>query len=119
MYDTCLKKAILLGLINQQVCEKCIEVGDQVTSADLIWIAAEVYNSDRQLSIMQSMSATATAATAVQNPSICELHMVPVKHNRKVPSVEDRNWGMHNSCYCHGATPSHLKKEYPIRDAEC
>ena len=85
----------------------------------MIWIASEVYNSDRQLSIMQSLSATTTAATAVQNPSVSELHMVQVRHNREGSSTEKRNQGMHKSCYCCEATPSHPKKECPKRDAQC
>ena len=56
-YDKCLCNAIILGLRNKQVYEKCIELGDQLTSIDVIQIALEVYNSDRQLSIMQTLSA--------------------------------------------------------------
>ena len=77
-----------------------------------------MYNCEKQLSIMLSLSATATTATAVQNPSIIELHMVQLKHNRKEPSMEDRNQGLCKSCYCFGVMPSH-PKEFPIRDAEC
>ena len=36
-----------------------------LTSADVIHIATEVYNSDRQLAIMQNLSATTIAVTAV------------------------------------------------------
>ena len=36
----------------------------------MICIATEVYHSDRQLSIMQILNGTTTAATAVQNPSV-------------------------------------------------
>ena len=50
-YDKCWRNSILLGLRNQQVCEKRIKVGDQLTSTDVIQIASEVYNSERQLSI--------------------------------------------------------------------
>ena len=43
-YDKCLPNTILLGLRNQWVYEKCIEVGDQLTSIYVIWVVSEVYN---------------------------------------------------------------------------
>ena len=52
------------------VYEKCIEVGDKLAYADVIYIVTEVYNSDRQLNIIWNLSVTPTAATAVQNPSV-------------------------------------------------
>ena len=61
--------------MNQWVYEKCTGVGDKLASADVIYIATEVYNSDRQLTNMQSLSAITTTATAVQNPSVSELHV--------------------------------------------
>ena len=64
------------------VYEKCIEVGDKLTSADVIQTVTEVYNSDRQLSIMQSLSATTTAATTAQNPSVSELQVVKLRHSK-------------------------------------
>ena len=69
-YEKYLQNTILLDLKNKWVYEKCIEVGDKLTAADVIHIATEVYNSDRQLSIMQSLSTTTKAATAVQNPGV-------------------------------------------------
>ena len=75
-YNKCLWISILLGLKNQWVYEKCVEIGDKPTSADMIHIVTDIYNSDRQLSIMQSLSATTTAATAVKNLSVSELHVV-------------------------------------------
>ena len=70
----------------------------------------KVYNSDKQPSIIQSLSATATAANTVQNPSISELHMVQVKFSKKGPSTEDRSQGTCKSCYCYEATPSHKSR---------
>ena len=101
------------------VYRKSIKVGDQLTITDIIQIASEVYNSDRQLSIIQNLSATTTAATAVQNPNIHEVHMMQAKHSRKEPSMEDRSQSMCKSCYCCGTKPSYLKKKCPTRDAEC
>ena len=118
-YNKCLRNAILLGLRIQWVYEKCIKVGDQLTSADVIQTALEVYNSNRQLSIIQSLSATATGATAVQNQSIGELNMVQAKHSKKGPAMEDRSQGTCKSSYYCEATLSHQKKEFPARDAEC
>ena len=92
---------------------------DQLTSAGVIQITSEAYNSDRQFDIMQSLSATSTSTTVVQNPSVSKLHMVQMKHNRKELSTEDGSQGTSKPCYCCEATPSHPKKECLIRNAEC
>ena len=123
-YDKCLWNAVLLGMINQKVYEKCIGVEDKLTSADVICVAAEVYNSDRQLSIIQILSATATAATAVQNPSLSEIHVVKAKHSKKGSATENRNSGhpdqiKHKSCYYCGVTTSHPKKDCPAKETKC
>ena len=123
-YDKCLWNVILLGFRNQSVYEKCIEVGDKLTSTDLICITAEVYNSDRELSIMQSQSATTKATTAVQNPSVGELHMVNARDRKKWPTAEDRCSGHSGqskckSCYCCGTALLHPKKDCPAKDVEC
>ena len=89
-YDKCLWNAVLLGMTNQRVCEKCIEVGDGLTSADVICITTKVYNSDRLLSIMKSLGATTTAATAVQYTSKSKLHRVKAKYNKKGPATGNR-----------------------------
>ena len=119
LYDIYLRNVILLWLRSQWVYKKCIEVEDQLLSADVIQIASEVYSSDWQLSIMQSLSANATAATAVQNQSVRELCMVQAKHNVKGKSMEDKSQGTCKFCYCCGATSSHPKKECPTRNAKC
>ena len=43
--------------------------------------------------------------------------MMPAKHSKKGPAMEDRSQGTCMSCYCCGATPSHPEKECPARDA--
>ena len=75
-----------------------------LTSSDEIHIADKVYNSDRQLSIMQSLSFTTTAATAVQNPSMGELHAVRTRYNKQGAVTKDRNSGhpgQHSNKLCH------------------
>ena len=67
-YGKCLRNSILLRLRKPVRIQKYIKIGDQLISTDVIWIASEEYNSDWQLSIMQSLSATSIAATAVQKP---------------------------------------------------
>ena len=44
--------------------------------------------------------------------------MVQTKQSKRGSAMEDRSQGTCKSCYCCGATPSHLKKECPARDAE-
>ena len=39
---------------------------------------------------MHTLSATTTAATAVQNPSVSEPHVVKVSHSKKEPATEDK-----------------------------
>ena len=108
----------------QQMLEKC-HTTSAVKSANIqevhqSWGSADihrynsnslkVYNIDRQLSIMQNLSATTTADTAVQNPSISELYMVQTKHSKKGPATDDRSQDMCQSCYCCGTTSSYPKK---------
>ena len=45
-YNKCPRNAILLGLRKQCVYDKHIKDGDKLTSADVIWIASEVNNSE-------------------------------------------------------------------------
>ena len=92
-YYKYLWNAIFLGLPNQNVHENCFEVGNKLTTTEVIHIETEVCNLDRQLSIMQSLSPTITATTEVQNPSVSELHLVKARHNNKGPVTEDRNSG--------------------------
>ena len=44
---------------------------------------------------MQNLSATESAVTTVQNPSLSELHMVKAKHSKKASAAEDRNQSSH------------------------
>ena len=64
-----------------------------LSSADMINIATKAYNSDRQLSIMQSLSIAPTAATAAQNSNVSKLYMVRARHSKEGPATEDRSSG--------------------------
>ena len=68
---------------------------------------------------MQSLRATATAATEVQNSSVNELHMVQGKNRKKGLATEVRSQGTCKPFYHCRATPSHPKKKCPARDVEC
>ena len=62
-----LTNAILRGLKNPKVYQKCLEEDqDLLTAERVIEIATLLYNSDCQRSIMQTLSAATAAATAIQ-----------------------------------------------------
>ena len=93
-------------------------------SADVIHIATKVYNLERQLSIMQSLSATSTAAATVQKLSVSELHVVTPRHSKKGPNTENRRSSClgHSKCkfhYCRGPRLAHPKNDWPTKDAKC
>ena len=69
---------------------------------------------------MQSLSYTYTTATAVQNPSVCKLHVFKVRHSKKTPTQRTGRSGQrkHKSCYCCETTPSQPKKDCLAKDAE-
>ena len=68
--DMALRNAILLGLKNPMVYQKCLEENQDTLPADrVIEIATDIYNSDCQRSIMQTLSTASAAATAIQQGS--------------------------------------------------
>ena len=68
--DVALRNAIPLGLKNPIVYQKCLEENQYTLSADrVIEIATDIYNSDCQRSIMQTLSTASAAATAIQQGS--------------------------------------------------
>ena len=95
---------------------KYIKVWDQLISANVMQIASEVYNSDRQLSIMQSLSASATAP---QNSSLSGLHMVQAKHSKRGPAMEGRSQGTCLVLLLLWSSTFTPKEGLPTRDAEC
>ena len=67
--DMALRNAILLGLKNPMVYQKCLEENQDTLTADrVIEIATDIYN-DCQRSIMQTLSTASAAATAIQQGS--------------------------------------------------
>ena len=65
---------------------------------------------------MQSLSATTAAATAVQNPSVGDLHILKDKTQQERNSYAvARIQSICKSCYCCGAMPPHLKKDWPCQ----
>ena len=120
-YDKYLWDAILLGLRNQKIYEKCIEVGDKASLCKFHPLAIQVYKSDQKLSIMQSLSYATAAANAHHNPSVSTLHVVKAKHKKGL-TTEDEVQDIRvkvKPCYCCGAIPSCPMKGCPATDAEC
>ena len=68
--DIALRNAILVGLKNPMVYQKCLEENQDTLKADrVIEIATDIYNSDCQRPIMQTLSTASAAATAIQQRS--------------------------------------------------
>ena len=75
-----LRNAILLGLKNPMVYQKCLEENQDTLTADrVIEIATDIYNSDCQRSIMQTLSTASAAATGIQQGST-QLHKLQGNH---------------------------------------
>lgn len=78
--DIALRNAILLGLKNPMVYKKCLEENQDTLTADrVIEIATDIYNSDCQRSIMQTLSTASAAATAIQQGST-QVHKLQGNH---------------------------------------
>ena len=78
--DMALRNAILLGLKNPMVYQKCLEENQDMLTADrVIEIATDIYNSDCQRSIMQTLSTASAAATAIQQGST-QVHKLQENH---------------------------------------
>ena len=60
--DMALRNAVLLGLKNPNVYQKCLE---EDTAEQVIQLATLIYNSDCQISIMQTLSMATAAVTAI------------------------------------------------------
>jgi len=75
-----LRNAILLGLKNPMVYQKCLEENQHTFTVDrVIKIATDVYNSDCQRSIMQTLSTASAAAKAIQQGST-QVHKLQENH---------------------------------------
>ena len=122
-----LRNAILLGLKNPKVYQKCLEEDqDSLTAERVIEIATLLYNSDCQRSIMQTLSTATAAATAIQQGST-QIHKVQTKHQKGGKSTEwsnrdktskDKEHGetKRQSCFCCGAKPAHPRSQCPAKD---
>lgn len=86
--DMALRNAILLGLKNPKVYQKCLEEDqDSLTAERVIEIATLLYNSDCQRSIMQTLSTATAATTAIQQGST-QIHKVQAKYQKGGKSTE-------------------------------
>ena len=87
-----LRNAILLGLKNPMVYQKCLEENQDTLTADrVIEIATDIYNSDCQRSIMQTLSTALAAATAIQQVST-QVHKLQGNHRRKIRKRTQENF---------------------------
>ena len=82
--DMALRNAILLGLKNPMV-------QDTPTSAErIIEIATDIYNSDCQRSIMQTLSTTSAKVTAIQQGST-EVHKLQANQQEDGKTINGQN----------------------------
>ena len=126
--DMVLRNAILLGLKNPMVYQKCLkETQDTLTADRVIEISADIYNSDCQRSIMQTLSTASAAATAIQQGST-QIHKLREKHREdgksrkghdKDDTSQDKDGTKRQDCYCCGARPAHPRSKCPAKDITC
>ena len=126
--DMALRNAILLGLKNPMVYQKCLEENQDTLTADrVIEIATDIYNSDCQRSIMQTLSTASAAATAIQQGST-QVHKLQEKHREdgksrkghdKDDTSQDKDGMKRQDCYCCGARPAHPMSKCPAKDVTC
>ena len=126
--DMALRNAILFGLKNPMVYQKCLEENQDTLTADrVIEIATDIYNSDCQRSIMQTLSTASAAATAIQQGST-QVHKLQGNHQEygksekghgKNFNSQDKDGMKRQDCYCCGARPAHPKSKCPAKDVIC
>lgn len=126
--DMALRNAILLGLKNPMVYQKCLEENQDTLTADrVIEIATDICNSDCQRSIMQTLSTASAAATAIQQGST-QVHKLQGNHQEDGKSEkghgknftsQDKDGMKRQDCYCCGARPAHPKSKCPAKDVIC
>ena len=120
--DMALRNAILLGLKNPMVYQKCLKQNQDTLTADrVIEIATDICSSDCQRSIMQTLSTASAAATAIQQGST-QVHKLQGKsekgHGKNFTS-QDKDGMKRQDCYCCGARPAHPKSKCPAKDVKC
>ena len=91
MKDMVCRNAVLLGLKNSKVYQKCLEEDqDSLTAKQLIEIATLWYNSNCQRSFMQTLSTATAAGTAIQQGST-HIYKVQTKLQKGGKSTEWSN----------------------------
>ena len=97
------------------------------TADRVIEIATNIYNSDCQRSIMQTLSTASAAATATQQGST-QVHKLQEKHREdgksrkehdKDNTSQDKVGMKRQDCYCCVARPAHPKSKCPAKDVTC
>ena len=128
--DRAIRDAILLGLKNPKVYQKCLEENQGLLTAErVIEIGTLIYNSECQRSIMQTLGRARAAVTAIQQGST-QVHKVQTKHRKgeksakgpskgKFPKAKEQEGTKRQSCFCCGATPAHPKSECPAKNVVC
>ena len=128
--DMALRNAILLGLKNPMVYQKCLEENqDTLTAERVIEIATDIYNSDCQRSIMQTLSTASAAVTAIQQGS-SEVHKLQASQQEDGKTIKgqdkedtskrkDQEGIKRQNCYCCGTRTAHPKSKCPARDVVC
>ena len=128
--DMALRNAILLGLKNPKVYQKCLEEDQaSLTAERVIEIATLLYNSDCQRSIMQTLSTATAAATTIQQVST-QIHKVQTKHQKGGKSTaqsnrdkksKDKEHGesKRQSCFSFGVKAAHPRSQCPAKDVTC
>ena len=94
-----LRNAILLGLKNPKVYQKCLEEDQDLPTAERVVEIATLLHSDCQRSIMQTRS----TATAIQQGST-QIHKVQAKHQKGGKSTEWSNRDKTSKNKEHGET---------------
>ena len=122
------RNAILLGLKNPMMYQKCLEENQDTLAAEsVIEIATDFYNSDCQRSIMQTQSTALAAATTIQQGST-QVHKSQENHREdgkskkergKDVTSQDKDGMKRQDCHCCGARPAHPKSECPAKDVLC
>ena len=88
--DMAFRNAILLGLKNPMMYQKCLEENQDTLAAErVIEIATDFYNSDCQRSIMQTQSTAPAAATTIQQGST-QVHKSQENHREDGKSEKER-----------------------------
>ena len=116
--DMALRNALLLGLKNPKVYQKCLEEDqDSLIAERVIEIATLLYNSDCQRSIMQTLSTATAAATAIQQGSTQK--STEWSNRDKTSKDKEHVETKRQSCFYCRAKPAHPRWQCPAKDVTC